>query len=138
MLKVYIADDSVAIVERLEDMLTDLGDIELVGWATDAHQAIQQTQMLEPDVTILDIRMPGNGLMALDAIKALPKPPLAIVFTAYPNEQYRQHCLGAGAEYFFDKAMEFGRIGEVLVELAAIKNGQSRPPKSLSEEQQDD
>jgi DNA-binding NarL/FixJ family response regulator len=121
MLKIYIADDSIAIIYRLEDMLVELGDIELVGWAVDAEQAVEQIAAIRPDVAILDIRMPGNGLHALERIKELPNPPLVIVFTAYPFEQYRRRSQELGAEYFFDKAMEFGRIGEVLAEASRVK-----------------
>jgi DNA-binding NarL/FixJ family response regulator len=129
MLKVVIADDSALVRERLAALVSDLEDVELVGQAGNAIEAIEITQRLKPDVVILDIRMPGgNGIQVLEMIKANEAGPLVIMLTAFPYPQYRQKCLEAGAEYFFDKTTEFERVTQVVKQLAG-------PSRSLGDSQ---
>lgn len=117
-LNVLIADDSPIVRERLAALLLELDGIELVGQAGTAGETLQAVERLKPDVLILDLRMPGNnGMETLEAIKRDGAGPVVIVLTAFPYPQYRQRCLEAGAEYFFDKATEFERVGQVLVQL---------------------
>lgn len=120
MLKLFIADDSEAILESLSDLLVEIRGLEIVGHAHNASQAIESIKKLNPDVAILDIRMPGgSGIQVLETIKANKNTILVIMLTAYPYPQYRQKCEEMGAEYFFDKSTEFHRVQEVLTELAA-------------------
>lgn len=120
MLRLFIADDSDAIVESLSDLLMEIRGMEIVGHAHNASQAIERINELNPDVAILDIRMPGgSGIQVLESIKAVKNTILVIMLTAYPYPQYRQKCAEMGAEYFFDKSTEFHRVQEVLTELAA-------------------
>lgn len=119
MLRLFIADDSKAIVESLSDLLVEIRGMEIVGYAHNASQAIERINILNPDVVILDIRMPGgSGIQVLETIKADKNTILVIMLTAYPYPQYRQKCAEMGAEYFFDKSTEFHRVQEVLTELA--------------------
>ena len=115
MLKIYIADDSKEVRQRLVDLVSGLPEVRLVGQTGDAHAAIADIQRLQPDVAILDIRLVnGNGIEVLEIVKLLKSPPLAIMLTAFPNLQYRRRCMSAGADYFFDKTSEFDRIVDVL------------------------
>jgi DNA-binding NarL/FixJ family response regulator len=124
MLKVLIADDSPLICDRLKEMLADTGSIDVVGNAGDAQAAILAIQKLNPDVVILDIRMPGGGGMpVLKDIKARTSGAVVIVLTSYPYPEYRQAYLGAGANHFFDKTKDIQQMTDVLVALAKRKNG---------------
>ena len=120
MLKLFIADDSKAIVESLSDLLVEIRGMEIVGYAHNTSQAIERINVLNPDVVILDIRMPGGSwIHVLETIKLYNKKILIIMLTAYPYPQYRRICEEMGAEYFFDKSTEFHRVQEVLTELAS-------------------
>jgi DNA-binding NarL/FixJ family response regulator len=115
MLKVYIADDSEEVRKRLVEMVTELKNVQVVGQTIDAREAIADIRRLEPDVAILDIRLAnGNGIEILEIVKMLRVPPLVIMLTAFPNQQYRRKCMSAGADYFFDKTNEFERVVEEL------------------------
>lgn len=115
MLNVFIADSSPLVRERLVELISAVGDVELVGQAENAQGTIQAIQRLRPDVAILDIRMAGgDGLRVLETVKAGESPPVVIVLAAFPYPQHRQKCLEAGAEYFLDKATEFDQIAKVL------------------------
>ncbi len=120
VLRVLIADDSALMRERLAALLFELKDVELVGQARDAHEAFEAIRLLKPDVAILDVRMPkGNGITVLEALKACEVCPVIIMLTAFPYPQYREKCLEAGADYFFDKATEFDSVSQTVEQLKA-------------------
>jgi DNA-binding NarL/FixJ family response regulator len=117
-LNVFIADDSLILRERLVTMLDELAGINVVGQAQTVAEAMTGIQNLKPDVVILDIRMPdGSGLDVLQSVKQGQAAPVVIVLTQYSYPPYRDRCLAAGADYFFDKAAEFTQIPEVLAQL---------------------
>lgn len=115
VMKVLIVDDSILMRERLTAMISELPEIEVIGQAENAENAINSIRILKPDVTILDIRMPGgSGFEVLENIKKDKWHPLMIVLTNYPYPQYKKKCLDSGADYFFDKSTEFQKVIEVL------------------------
>ena len=117
-MKVFIADDSAVMRERLIEMLSELPEIEIISQAEDGLQATNIITKLNPDVVILDIRMPrGNGIDVLQNIKKNNPALIVIMLTNYPYPQYRKKCMKAGADYFFDKATEFEKVTEVLKKL---------------------
>lgn len=118
-MRVLIVDDSAMVGERLAAMLAALPEkIQLIGVAQDVPQAIQAFQALKPDAVILDIRMPGgSGLDVLEAIKNDRPETVVMMLTNYPYPQYRQKCLEAGADYFFDKAAGFDQVPPILQQL---------------------
>lgn len=117
-LKILIVDDSDAYRSRLARQLSQNPEVESVMEAEDAIQAIIMVGKLRPDVVILDIRMAGNsGIEALRWIKEKKNPPVVIMLTNHPYRQYRERCLKEGADYFFDKSVEFQRVGETITKL---------------------
>ena len=124
-MKVLIVDDSHLLRERLTAMISELPDIEIIGQAESAEKAINSIRILKPDVTILDIRMPGgNGFEVLENIKNDKSTPLMIVLTNYPYPQYKKKCMDSGADYFFNKSTEFQKVIEVLKKLINKSDGQ--------------
>jgi DNA-binding NarL/FixJ family response regulator len=116
-MKVFIADDSKVLRDRLCSMISEIEGVKIVGEAEDSMEAIKVIEKLKPDVVILDIRMPGgDGIVAIETLKKSKKPPKVIIFTNYPYLQYRKRCLDEGADFFFYKATEF----EILIDL--LKN----------------
>lgn len=101
-------------------MLTEIKGINVVGEARDSREAVERVEALNPDVVILDIRMPGgDGILALESIKKSRKrQPKVIVFTNYPYLQYRKRCMDAGADFFFYKALEFEKLLDLIRDLA--------------------
>ena len=117
-LKVLIADDSVMICNRLTEAIQPVPGLEIVGEAHDGVEALQAIGTLKPDVVILDIRLPGiNGLGVLEEIKKKPSAPVIIMLTNFPYLQYRQQATTLGADYFFEKSLEFGKAVDVLIKL---------------------
>lgn len=117
-MKVFIADDSSMVVERLADLLEEVPRAMLVGQAGDVPGAVRGIRSLNPDALILDLQMPGgSGLDVLRAIRAEYPHLYVLICTNYPYPQYRQECLNAGANFFLDKTTEFSKIPVILREL---------------------
>jgi len=113
--KLLIVDDSVVVREVLKDSLSEVHGIEIAGEAASASEAIEMIRRLRPDVVVLDFKMPGgNALSVLKEIRSEHFSPLVLMFTNYPQLQYRDACLDAGAHYFFDKSNDFDKVIEVL------------------------
>lgn len=121
-MKLVIADDSAIIRRHLISLIQDNERIDYIGEAKDAPEAVEQVRSLNPEVVILDVRMPGGGgIGALEHIKQTHPNTDIIVLTNYPYPQYKQKCLNAGATYFLDKSSEFDKIHDVLDEIAGKK-----------------
>jgi DNA-binding NarL/FixJ family response regulator len=115
MLSVYIVDDSKVMRERLSESVTDIAGIEILGQSGDPLEALDSIRKAQPDVVILDIRLPQrSGIDMLKDIKEDPASPIVIMITNYPYRQYRQACMAEGADYFFSKLEEFDMIRETL------------------------
>jgi DNA-binding NarL/FixJ family response regulator len=120
-MKVFIADDSKVLCERLIEMLSDVPGIEIIGHAQDVAESLAAIKKLNPDIVILDIRMPGgSGMDVLQALKQGKQAPMVIMLTNYPYPQYRKKCLGLGADYFFDKSTEFEKVTELFKQLRRV------------------
>ncbi|HYV32383.1 MAG TPA: response regulator transcription factor [Candidatus Binatia bacterium] len=108
-------DDSPVVRDRLVTMISELPNVEVIGQADIAFEAINSIRKLRPSVVVLDISMPGgSGMYVLETIKRERPGPLVIMLTNFAHDQYRQKCLQLGADYFFDKSTEFQRVTEVL------------------------
>ena len=118
LMKIFLADDSVLIVERLKAMISDLPEIEIIGEARNGIEAINAVRKLNPDVVVLDIKMPVvDGIDVLKDIKNKNQDIVVIMLTNYPYPQYRKKCIELGADYFFKKSTEFESVIETLKQL---------------------
>lgn len=118
-MRLFIVDDSDIMRSRILDMLSDIKGIKIIGQADDGVEAMDAIRNLKPDIVILDIKMPrGDGITVLETLKKGKNPPAIIMFTNYPYFQYRKKCLDSGADYFFYKAVEFGKLIDLLKKLA--------------------
>jgi DNA-binding NarL/FixJ family response regulator len=114
-MRVFIADDSIPVVERLADLLEDVPGAQLVGRAGDVPEAVRCIQNVKPDALILDLQMPGgSGLDVLRAIRTEHPRLFVLICTNYPYPQFREKCLNAGANVFLDKSTEFEKIPDIL------------------------
>jgi DNA-binding NarL/FixJ family response regulator len=112
---VLIVDDSEALVQRLTSRLSEVTGIEIVGYAANVPDAVQEIRKTKPDVVILDIRMPGgSGIDVLESLKSNQFQPIVIMLSNYSDPPYRRKCLQSGARFFFDKSAEFHKVAEVL------------------------
>ncbi|HAL55648.1 MAG TPA: response regulator [Bacteroidetes bacterium] len=114
-MKLLIVDDSPVVRARLIVMLQDLDHITIVGQAGSVEEAQTTFRRATPDVVVLDIRMPGgSGIDVLKMIKAHRPETKVIMLTNYPYAQYQEKCKAEGADYFFDKSVEFEKVVELV------------------------
>ena len=113
--KVFVADDSPAVRERLISLLTELPNVEIVGQTGGALDAIDSIRRLKPTAVVLDISMPdGGGISVLETIKKEEGAPMVIMLTNFSHEPYRRRFWQLGADYFFDNSNEFEKVIQVL------------------------
>ena len=137
-LKVFISDDSTTVRERLVTMALDLPEVDVVGQAADAPASLDAIRQTQPDVVILDIRMPGgSGIEVLRTLKKMTPSPAVIMLTNFAYVQYRTKCEEAGADFFFDKSTEFDKIPQALEQvrqgLRAVLPHTPDPPVQASD-----
>lgn len=118
---VFLVEDSPLLCEKIADAITDPGRVEVIGKAGTEGSAIKGVANRKPDAVIIDIRLrEGNGINVLRSVVQMRgDKPLLIVLTNYAVPEYARECLTMGADYFFDKATEFDRVGEVLQNMAS-------------------
>jgi DNA-binding NarL/FixJ family response regulator len=103
-IRVLVADDQTLVRTGFRVILEAEGDIEVVAEADTGVEAIRQAQMVEPDVILMDIRMPElDGLSATEEILRHPDPPTIVVLTTFDQTEYVYRALRAGAAGFLLK-----------------------------------
>src|SRR5215212_5725126 len=120
--KVLLVDDSRLVRQRLQALIGDLPDVEIVGNAGRVTEAIRKIRDLRPQIVVLDIALlDGNGLQVLEAVRKLRRTlPRIIMLTNLAHQAYRDKCLKLGAEYFFDKSAQFEEAVDVIRELSRV------------------
>jgi NarL family two-component system response regulator YdfI len=98
-IRVVIADDHPVVRKGLRMTLEEFGaEIELVGEAADGTAAVRLVEEIQPDVVLLDIRMPGmDGLEALEQIRVSSPKVAVIILTTYNEDAFLLRGLQAGA-----------------------------------------
>ena len=94
-IRVALAEDHAMVREGLTRLVRELPNVELVGVAEDGYEAVQLVEMLEPDILLLDITMPGlGGLGVLPGSRPTTRMTHAIMLSMHDNEEY----VGAGPQ----------------------------------------
>lgn len=119
MIRVLLADDEQLVCAHLRTILESADDIEVVGVALDGAEAVAQTRRLQPDVVLMDIRMPGtDGITATRQITAAKLPAAVIALTTFDVDTYVLRAMQAGAHGFLLKSTAPADLIE-LVRVAA-------------------
>jgi DNA-binding NarL/FixJ family response regulator len=106
-IRIVLADDHPIVRDGLKKMLTLESDLEVVGEANDGREALEQVQMHEPDILLLDLRMPNlDGLNALQTLQHINRKTRVIILTASEDKNE------------FVQAMKLGCSGIVLKQTA--------------------
>lgn len=103
-IKVLIVDDDALVRSALVLMLGGRADLTIVGEAGDGEQGVIAARDLQPDVVLMDIRMPGiDGIEATRRLVARPGAPRVIVLTTFDTDEHVFAAIAAGAEGFLVK-----------------------------------
>jgi len=146
-IKVLIADDHRIFREGLRALLEDEPGIEVVGEASNGHEAVELTSRLAPDVVIMDIRMPDmTGIEATRRITAEQPRTKVIALSMHNNVQFVQEMLHAGASGYLLKdccrndvaqavrnvSSNITYLSADIVNAAATRNTGYHEPKEMS------
>jgi DNA-binding NarL/FixJ family response regulator len=119
-MRIFIADDSLAILDRFVKMVSQIHNAKVVGLASNGEDAITSIQKLKPDLVILDLRMPkGNGFDVIKNIKKNKLLTIVLVLTSFATISHKKLCKQLGVEYCFDKTTEFEQAIEVIERLTS-------------------
>ena len=104
MIRVLLADDQALVRAGLRKILESEPDLEVVAEAADGNEAIEAAARTQPDLVIMDIRMPAlDGLEATRRLSTRPTAPRILILTTFGLDQYVYDALRAGASGFMLK-----------------------------------
>lgn len=119
MPRVIIVDDEALIRSGFELILSAADDIDVVATADGVHAA-KVIGEHQPDVVLLDVRMPGkDGLVVLAELQQLPNPPAVAMLTTFDVDEYIASALRLGASGFLLKDTDPEQLPHMVRTLAA-------------------
>ena len=122
MIRVVVADDHRLIRQGIVGLLQSQPEIEVVGEAGTAREAIELSATLQPDVVLMDVSMPGGtGLEATRTIRADQPAVRVVILTMHDREDYLYEALRAGASGYVLKG---GDIQELLQAVRSAARGE--------------
>lgn len=121
MLRVLIAEDSLAIRAMLRDMITSLG-YAVAGEAGNGEEAVHQFLTLRPDLVTMDVVMPKkNGIDAAIEILKFDPTALIVVCSAVGQEAMVMDAFNAGVVDFLSKPIRIGELASVIKKVIAAR-----------------
>jgi CheY-like chemotaxis protein len=139
-MRVLVVDDSAAVRQRLLGWLRESTRIEL-GEAAHPREVLERLRAAAADLVLLDLHLgsivcggvagadvavgatggTASGLELIARIKQALPCTLVVVLSNAASEAHRRECLRRGADYFFDKSLEFERALELIASRAATR-----------------
>ena len=122
--RILLVDDHPVFRMGMAGLVANEKDLHVVGEASNGREAIEQFQLLQPDLTLLDLQMPEmDGMDALVAIRQAHSTARIIVLTTYGGDVLARRALEAGAQGYVLKGM----IRKELVDtIRAVLSGQRK------------
>jgi DNA-binding NarL/FixJ family response regulator len=117
MIRVVVADDQDVVRDGFAALLATQDDIEVVGTASDGATAMRACAEHEPDVVLMDVRMPGVD--GLEATRQVAGSTRVIILTTFDLDDYVYDALTAGASGFLLKDAGAERLFDAVRVVAA-------------------
>ena len=104
MIRVLIVDDRPSVRRGLRMQLMLESDIEVVGEAASGEEALALVQQLQPDVVLMDVKMPGmDGITATRGVQAIRPLSTIVLLSLYDDARLKAEAQAAGAAAFVGK-----------------------------------
>jgi len=114
-IRVLLVDDQALFREGLETLLSVHRDIQVVGQASNGQEAVEVAAQVDPDVVLMDVRMPIlNGVRATRRLKRAQPQCRVIVLSTFDDDEYVFDALRAGAVGYLLKDVASARLVEAI------------------------
>ena len=131
MIRVLIAEDHLMVRAGIRALLEKAGDIHVMGEASNGQEAIEMTEMLKPDVLIMDIMMPRmNGIQAAENLRDMKLPTRILLLSMYSDEGFVHQALQHGVKGYVLKSSV---SDELLWAVRAVASGKTYLSSPVSE-----
>lgn len=132
LIRILSVDDHPLLRKGITALVNAEPDMKLVAEASNGQEAIEAFRLHRPDVTLMDIQMPGlNGMEAIDRIRSEFPNARIIVLTTYTGDVQVMRALKAGARAYILK----GHVHRELLEtIRAVHSGRRRIPPDMAEQ----
>lgn len=114
-IRVLVADDHPDMLAAMVSVLEDDERFVVVATAATADEVVVRARSTPVDIALLDVNMPGHGVVAARALADLPHPPIVVAISAQSGGAVVEEVLRAGAVGYLTK----GRVGDGLPDLLA-------------------
>jgi two-component system NarL family response regulator len=130
-IRILIADDHNVVRQGLAALINTVPSMTVVAEASDGRRAVELFRQHQPDVTLMDLRMPGlGGVEAITEIRREFPSARIIVLTTFDGDEDIYRALQAGARSYLLKGME----SDVLMEaIRSVHAGKSRIPAAVAQ-----
>lgn len=114
-MRLVLIDDQTDFRSGLRDLLSSADDVEVIGEAADGRAGVETVLRLEPDITLMDIRMPVmDGIAATAAIRASRPHACVLALTTFDGDTLIRDAMRAGAAGYLLKGMPLEEMLSVL------------------------
>ncbi|OJH34026.1 response regulator [Cystobacter ferrugineus] len=129
MIRIVLADDHALVREGIRSLLDLTPDLRIVGEAADGNEALRLVAELDPDVVLMDVRMPRmGGLEALRALRRTDPHRRVVLLTTFDEDAVLREALRVGVQGFLLKDVTRDQLAEALHRVAG---GETLPPPGL-------
>jgi DNA-binding NarL/FixJ family response regulator len=129
-IRVFCVDDHPMLRKGIATVINDEPDMQVVGEASNAQEAVEQFRKHRPDVTLMDLRLPDtSGIEAMRAIQAEFPGARIIVVTTFEGDAEIKRALEAGAHGYLLKNMP---PDELVASIRHVYAGKKRIPSQLA------
>ena len=128
-LRVLVVDDHAAVRAGVQAVLAREPDLQPIGGASSADQALDKTRARRPDVAVVDHRLEaGDGLTLTRQLKALPDPPAVILYSAHTDAALTVAAVVAGADGVVAKGVDADDLCDAI---RVVASGRTVRPRIL-------
>jgi DNA-binding NarL/FixJ family response regulator len=121
--RIVLADDHPVVRRGLHALIDTLDGLEVVGEAADGEDAVREVQLLQPDVVLMDVRMPGlDGVEATRRVRAVSPKTAVLVLTMYDEDTTVLAAMRAGASGYLLKGAD---QDEIVAAIRSVVAGQT-------------
>jgi DNA-binding NarL/FixJ family response regulator len=129
MIRILLVDDQNLVQQGIKALLDQDSNFKVIGTVKDGRSAVEQTDLLNPDIVLIDIEMPDmDGITATKYITHLAPKTKVIILTSYEDKKYVMQALLAGAKGYILKS---SLITDLKQAILAVNNGYSQVESRL-------